>query len=69
MCLSTRSFFFFFFSLHSLPFYRTEIRQKNLFSVADVRLHWHPEGTYLAVRVDQHTKTKKSTYTTFQMFR
>lgn len=48
---------------------RTEVRQKNLFSVADVKMLWQPEGDYLAVRVDQYTKTKKSIYTTFQIFR
>lgn len=48
---------------------REEVRQKNLFSVADVKMIWHPEGEYLAVRVDQHTKTKKSVFTTFQIFR
>jgi translation initiation factor 3 subunit B len=48
---------------------REEVRMKNLFSVAEVRLHWHPEGDYLAVAVSQFTKTKKSTFTTFQIFR
>lgn len=42
---------------------RTEVRQKNLFSVSDVRIFWHPQGDYLAVKVDRYTKTKKSTYT------
>jgi hypothetical protein len=42
---------------------RTEIRQKNLFSVSDIRISWHPQGDYLAVKVDRFTKTKKSTYT------
>ena len=30
---------------------RKEIRQKNLFSVSEVALFWHPDGTYLAVKV------------------
>lgn len=29
---------------------RTELRQKNLFSVADVQMFWHPQGDYLAVQ-------------------
>eukprot|EP00877_Chromochloris_zofingiensis_P000044 jgi/Chrzof1/1003/Cz01g36140.t1 len=47
---------------------RTEIRQKNLFSVSDVNIHWHPQGDYLAVKVDRFTKTKKSTFTGFELF-
>ena len=30
---------------------RAELRQKNLFSVADVQMFWHPQGDYLAVQV------------------
>jgi translation initiation factor 3 subunit B len=30
---------------------RKEIRQKNLFSVADIAMYWHPDGSYLAVKV------------------
>jgi len=30
---------------------RKEIRQKNLFSVSEIALFWHPDGTYLAVKV------------------
>ena len=30
---------------------RKEIRQKNLFSVAEIAMYWHPDGTYLAVKV------------------
>lgn len=47
---------------------RTEVRQKNLFSVSDVKIFWHPQGDYLAVKVDRFTKTKKSTYTGFELF-
>lgn len=46
-----------------------EIRQKNLFSVSEVRLFWHPQGEYLCVKVDRFTKTKKTTYTGFELFR
>jgi uncharacterized protein with WD repeat len=35
---------------------------------ADVKLYWHPQGTYLAVKVEAWTKTKKSTTTSFQIF-
>ncbi|CAK0783331.1 hypothetical protein CVIRNUC_006530 [Coccomyxa viridis] len=47
---------------------KTELRQKNLFSVSDVRLYWHPQGDYLAVQVDRFTKTRKSTFTAFELF-
>mmetsp|Transcript_18275 Transcript_18275/g.61120 ORF Transcript_18275/g.61120 Transcript_18275/m.61120 type:complete len:686 (-) Transcript_18275:133-2190(-) len=48
---------------------REEIRQKNLFNLHDVRLSWHPQGDFLGVKVDRHTKTKKTIYTTFELFR
>ena len=35
---------------------------------ADVRLFWHPQRDYLAVQVDRFTKTRKSTYTSFELF-
>ncbi|BDA47339.1 Eukaryotic translation initiation factor 3 subunit B [Coccomyxa sp. Obi] len=54
-------------SLISFPEKR-ELRQKNLFSVSDVRLFWHPQGDYLAVQVDRFTKTRKSTFTAFELF-
>jgi len=48
---------------------RQELRQKNLFSVADVQMYWQSSGQYLAVKVERFTKTKKSTYTGFELFR
>ena len=36
-------------SLWSLPA-KEEIRQKNLFSVSEVRMFWHPQGEYLCVK-------------------
>jgi translation initiation factor 3 subunit B len=48
---------------------RKELRQKNLFNVKDCKLHWHPDGKYLCVKVDRHTKTKKSTFVNFELFR
>jgi translation initiation factor 3 subunit B len=47
---------------------REEVRAKNLFSVADVRMAWHPQGDYLAVRVEKWTKTRKSTTTNLELF-
>ncbi|KAJ3697547.1 hypothetical protein LUZ61_001252 [Rhynchospora tenuis] len=48
---------------------KVELRQKNLFSVSDCKMYWQSNGEYLAVKVDWYTKTKKSTYTGFELFR
>ncbi|KAG8391425.1 hypothetical protein BUALT_Bualt01G0186500 [Buddleja alternifolia] len=48
---------------------KEELRQKNLFSVSDCKMYWQSNGEYLAVKVDRYTKTKKSTYTGFELFR
>ena len=42
---------------------------KSLFNVSDCRMHWQGAGDYLCVKVDRHTKTKKSTYTNFELFK
>ncbi|EKX42947.1 translation initiation factor 3, subunit B [Guillardia theta CCMP2712] len=47
---------------------RKELRQKNLFSVSDIQMHWHPDGTYLCVKVDRQ-KSKKTTTYSFELFR
>lgn len=44
-------------------------RSKNLFNVSDCKLHWHPQGDFLCVKVDRHTKTKKSMFCNFEIFR
>lgn len=33
---------------------RNEIRNKNLFSVADCKIHWQKSGDYLCVKVDRY---------------
>lgn len=48
---------------------RQELRQKNLFNVSECKMYWQSAGEYLAVKVDRHTKTKKSTYSGFELFR
>jgi len=45
------------------------IRTRNLVNVSDCKLHWQSEGKYLCVKVDRHTKTKKSMYTSLEFFR
>ncbi|KAG0447216.1 hypothetical protein HPP92_028477 [Vanilla planifolia] len=48
---------------------KEELRQKNLFSVSDIKMYWQNNGEYLAVKVDRYTKTKKSTTSGFELFR
>ncbi|CAI5968533.1 unnamed protein product [Closterium sp. NIES-64] len=55
-------------SLVAIPS-REELRQKNLFSVSECRMAWQSAGEYLAVKVDRYTKTKKTTYSGFELFR
>ncbi|KAI0301744.1 translation initiation factor eIF-3b [Multifurca ochricompacta] len=48
---------------------RTVLRQKNLFNVSECRLYWQNQGDFLCVRVDRHTKTKKSIFCNLEIFR
>ncbi|KAG0170780.1 Translation initiation factor 3 subunit b [Apophysomyces sp. BC1034] len=48
---------------------REIIRTKNLFNVSECKLNWQSKGHFLAVKVDRHTKTKKSTFTNIEIFR
>jgi len=48
---------------------RTEVRQKNLFNVSEARMFWHPQGDYLAVKVERKSKTGKTNTPTFEFFR
>jgi len=48
---------------------RKEIRSKILFNVANCRFFWHPSGEYLCVQVDRHSKSKKTVFTNFEIFR
>ncbi|KAL2215031.1 eukaryotic translation initiation factor 3 subunit B [Thermoascus aurantiacus ATCC 26904] len=45
------------------------VRTRNLFNVSDVKLHWQSEATYLCVKVDRHSKSKKSMATNLEIFR
>lgn len=45
------------------------VRSLNLFSVSDCKLHWQSEGAYICVKVDRHSKSKKSQATTLEIFR
>lgn len=45
------------------------VRTKNLFNVSDCMLFWQSKGHFLAVKVNRHTKTKKSQFTNLEIFR
>lgn len=45
------------------------VRTLNLFSVMDAKLHWQSDAAYLCVKVDRHSKSKKSQVTTLEIFR
>eukprot|EP00620_Florenciella_sp_RCC1587_P020538 CAMPEP_0182569664 /NCGR_PEP_ID=MMETSP1324-20130603/10225_1 /TAXON_ID=236786 /ORGANISM="Florenciella sp., Strain RCC1587" /LENGTH=688 /DNA_ID=CAMNT_0024783967 /DNA_START=44 /DNA_END=2110 /DNA_ORIENTATION=- len=48
---------------------RETIREKNLFNVHECRLSWQSDGDYLSVKVTRHTKSKKTQYNNFELFR
>lgn len=37
---------------------RNELRVRNLFNVADCKLHWQRSGEHLCVKVDRYSKKK-----------
>ncbi|MBW0478474.1 hypothetical protein O181_018189 [Austropuccinia psidii MF-1] len=54
-------------SLMTIP-NRDTLRSKNLFNVHDAKIHWQSSGDYLCVKVDRHTKTKKTIYCNLELF-
>ncbi|KDQ52424.1 hypothetical protein JAAARDRAFT_162852 [Jaapia argillacea MUCL 33604] len=48
---------------------RTVLRQKNLFNVSECKLFWQNQGDFLCVKVDRHTKTKKTLFCNLEIFR
>ncbi|KAI6132740.1 translation initiation factor eIF-3b [Pisolithus croceorrhizus] len=48
---------------------RRILRQKNLFNVTECKLYWQNQGDFLCVKVDRHTKTKKSILCSLEIFR
>lgn len=47
---------------------RSILRQKNLFNVSECKLYWQNQGDFLCVKVDRHTKTKKSIFCNLEIF-
>lgn len=45
------------------------LRSINLFQVSDVKIHWQDKSEYLAVKVDRHTKSKKTIFTNLELIK
>ncbi|KAF1355404.1 eukaryotic translation initiation factor eIF2A-domain-containing protein [Delphinella strobiligena] len=45
------------------------VRTRNLFNVSDAKLHWQSNSDFLCVKVDRHSKSKKSLATNLEIFR
>lgn len=45
------------------------VRTRNLFNVSDAKLHWQSQAAYVCVKVDRHSKSKKSLNTNLEIFR
>ena len=45
------------------------VRTRNLFNVTDAKLHWQSQGAFVCVKVDRHSKSKKSMATNLEIFR
>ncbi|CAG89127.2 DEHA2F09768p [Debaryomyces hansenii CBS767] len=48
---------------------RKVIRTINLFQVSDCKMHWHGEGKFLCVKVDRHTKSRKTFFSNLEFFK
>ncbi|KAI1614591.1 eukaryotic translation initiation factor 3 subunit B [Exophiala viscosa] len=55
-------------TLMSLPS-KEIVRTRNLFNVTDAKLHWQSDAKFLCVKVDRHSKSKKSLATNLEIFR
>jgi translation initiation factor 3 subunit B len=45
------------------------VRTRNLFNVSDAKLHWQSNADFVCVKVDRHSKSKKSLATNLEIFR
>lgn len=45
------------------------VRTRNLFNVSDAKLHWQSDSAFVCVKVDRHSKSKKSLATNLEIFR
>ena len=54
---------------HPRPRPRPHPHPAPLFQVADLRMTWHDQGHFLCVKVDKHSKSKKTLNSAFELFR
>ncbi|KAJ7703828.1 translation initiation factor eIF-3b [Mycena metata] len=47
---------------------RTVLRQKSLFNVTKCNIYWETQGQFLCVKVDRHTKTRKTVFSNLEIF-
>ena len=45
------------------------VRTRNLFNVTDAKLHWQSQAAYVCVKVDRHSKSRKTLATNLEIFR
>lgn len=45
------------------------VRTRNLFNVADAKLHWQSDSAFVCVKVDRHSKRGKTLATNLEIFR
>lgn len=45
------------------------VRTLNLFHVSDCKMHWQDEGRLLCVKVDRHSKSRKTVFSNLEFFR
>ena len=45
------------------------VRTKQMFNVTDAKMHWQSQAQYVCVKIDRHTKSRKSMSTSLEIFR
>ena len=45
------------------------VRTKQMFNVTDAKMHWQSQAHYVCVKIDRHTKSRKSMSTSLEIFR
>ena len=48
---------------------RAEVCTKNIFNVDNCKIHWQDSGDFMCVQVSRSSKSGKTTYTNFELFR
>ena len=45
------------------------VRTKQMFNVTDAKMHWQSDARFICVKIDRHSKSKKSMATSLEIFR